>query len=211
MVPAAHYACGGVLTDLAGRTDLAGLYAIGETACTGLQGANRLASNSLLECIVLARSAARDILDHPLATSVAPRLTPLVIPTGAVTATPQMQPLPMQQEQRPSPGDDKDAQQIAQATEALRSCMWQDVGIVRSDAQLARAARRIRGLQQTADKLLAAGKTSLGKWELRNLLQVADLIARSATLRQESRGLHFNRDHPNTLAEARPTVLGPRR
>ncbi len=215
VVPAAHYACGGVLTDLAGQTDLPGLYAIGETACTGLQGANRLASNSLLECIVLARSAARDILADPLAIPLAPRLTPSAMFNGtateAVTATPQMQPLPMQQEQAPCPGDDKEAQQIAQTREALRRCMWQDVGIVRSDAQLARAARRIQGLQQTGDEVLATGRTCLSKLELRNLLQVADLIVRSATLRQESRGLHFNRDHPDTLAEARPTVLGPRR
>jgi L-aspartate oxidase len=119
-----------------------------------------------------------------------------------------MQTLPLQQE-RPSPGDDKEAQQVAQTREALRSCMWQEVGLVRSDAQLARAARRIHGLQQTNDEALAAGKTRLSTLELRNLLQVAALIVRSAMQRHESRGLHFNRDHPDTLAEARPTVLSP--
>jgi L-aspartate oxidase len=87
--------------------------------------------------------------------------------------------------------------------------MWQDVGIVRSDAQLARAARRISRLQRAAGEVLAAGRLSRSGLELRNLLQVADLIVRSATRRHESRGLHFNRDHPDLLAEARPTVLDP--
>ncbi len=214
VVPAAHYACGGVLTDLAGRTDLAGLHAIGETACTGLQGANRLASNSLLECIVLARSAAQDIVDHPLAMpsalQLAPRETSTAATTAPTTVTPQMQPMDMQQEQVSQPGA-KTAQQIAQAREALRRCMWQDVGIVRSDAQLARAARRIGRLQRAAGEVLATGRLSRSGLELRNLLQVADLIVRSATRRHESRGLHFNRDHPDSLAEARPTVLDPTR
>jgi len=222
VVPAAHYACGGVLTDLAGRTDLAGLYAIGETACTGLQGANRLASNSLLECIVLARSAAQDILVHPLAhplkTPLEPRLTPPEISTAAMattastaaTATPQMRPVPSRPE-RSLHGNNKESQQVAQAQEALRRCMWQDVGIVRSDAQLANAAHRISQLQQAAGDVLSAGSPSRSGLELRNLLEVAALIVRSASRRQESRGLHFNRDHPDTLAEARPTVLGPRR
>ena len=222
VVPAAHYACGGVLTDLSGRTDLAGLYAIGETACTGLQGANRLASNSLLECIVLARSAAQDILVHPLAhplkTPLEPRLTPSEISTAAMattastaaTATPQMRPVPSRPE-RSLHGNNKESQQVAQAQEALRRCMWQDVGIVRSDAQLANAAHRISQLQQAAGDVLSAGSPSRSGLELRNLLEVAALIVRSASRRQESRGLHFNRDHPDTLAEARPTVLGPRR
>ena len=222
VVPAAHYACGGVLTDLSGRTDLAGLYAIGETACTGLQGANRLASNSLLECIVLARSAAQDILVHPLAhplkTPLEPRLTPPEISTAAMattastaaTATPQMRPVPSRPE-RSLHGNNKESQQVAQAQEALRRCMWQDVGIVRSDAQLANAAHRISQLQQAAGDVLSAGSPSRSGLELRNLLEVAALIVRSASRRQESRGLHFNRDHPDTLAEARPTVLGPRR
>ena len=226
VVPAAHYACGGVLTDLSGRTDLAGLYAIGETACTGLQGANRLASNSLLECVVLARSAARDILAHPLAhplvhplkTPLEPRLTAPEISTAAMatsastaaTAAPQMWPVASRPEQSLH-GNNKEPQQVAEAQEALRRCMWEDVGIVRSDAQLANAACRIRRLQQAADPMLSADTPSRSGLELRNLLEVAALIVRSASRRQESRGLHFNQDHPDTLTEAGPTVLGPRR
>jgi L-aspartate oxidase len=121
-----------------------------------------------------------------------------------------MRPVPSRPE-RSLHGNNKESQQVAQAQEALRRCMWQDVGIVRSDAQLANAAHRISQLQQAAGDVLSAGSPSRSGLELRNLLQVAALSVRSASRRLESRGLHFNRDHPDTLAEARPTVLGPRR
>ncbi len=186
VVPAAHYTCGGVLTDLAGRTDLEGLHAIGETACTGLHGANRLASNSLLECLVFARAAAQDILAHPL---------------------PRPSPLAAWDESRVSDADE--AVVISHNWDELRRFMWDYVGIVRSDKRLERAARRIALLQQEIAEYYGAFRVTPDLLELRNLVTVADLIVRSAMARPESRGLHFNRDHPDTGAEARPTVLRP--
>ncbi len=186
VVPAAHYTCGGVLTDLAGRTDLEGLHAIGETACTGLHGANRLASNSLLECLVFARAAAQDILAHPL---------------------PRPSPLAAWDESRVSDADE--AVVISHNWDELRRFMWDYVGIVRSDKRLERAARRIALLQQEIAEYYGAFRVTPDLLELRNLVTVADLIVRSAMARPESRGLHFNRDHPDTGAKARPTVLRP--
>ncbi len=186
VVPAAHYTCGGVLTDLAGRTDLEGLHAIGETACTGLHGANRLASNSLLECLVFARAAAQDILAHPL---------------------PLPPPLAAWDESRVSDADE--AVVISHNWDELRRFMWDYVGIVRSDKRLERAARRIALLQQEIAEYYGAFRVTPDLLELRNLVTVADLIVRSAMARPESRGLHFNRDHPDTGAKARPTVLRP--
>ncbi|WP_417658426.1 L-aspartate oxidase [Pseudidiomarina sp.] len=188
VVPAAHYTCGGVKTDLQARTDIANLYAIGEVAYTGLHGANRMASNSLLECLVFARSAAKDIIeqlhDKPLRTD-----------------------LPAWDE---SQVNDSDEEVIIQHNwHELRLFMWDYVGIVRTDKRLQRALRRIELLQQEIHDYYSNFKVSNNLLELRNLVQVAELIVRSAMERKESRGLHYNLDHPDLLPEAQPTILAP--
>ncbi|MES2187317.1 MAG: L-aspartate oxidase [Pseudomonadota bacterium] len=186
VVPAAHYTCGGVQTDLAGRTDVANLYAIGETACTGLHGANRLASNSLVECMVFARAAA-----------------------AAITATPvaDLPALPGWDDSRVTDADE--AVVISHNWDELRRFMWDYVGIVRTNKRLERAAHRIALLASEIDEFYAHFHVSRDLLELRNLVQVADLIVRSAQARHESRGLHFSRDYPHTANEAVPTVLVP--
>jgi len=186
VVPAAHYTCGGVMTDDKGRTDINNLYAIGETACTGLHGANRLASNSLLECLVFGQAAAEDIL------SQAPR----PIPT-----------LPYWDESRVTDADEEVL--ITHTWDELRRFMWNYVGIVRTDKRLSRALHRIDMLRDEVHEFYSNFKISNDLIELRNLLQVAELIVRSAMERKESRGLHFSKDHPNTDAEPIPTVLEP--
>ncbi len=186
VVPAAHYTCGGVLTDLAGRTDLPGLYAIGETACTGLHGANRLASNSLVECMVFARAAARHIA------SAAPQPLPA---------------LPAWDDSRVTDADE--CVVISHNWNELRHCMWNYVGIVRTDKRLERAAHRIALLQAEIAEFYAHFHVSRDLLELRNLVQVAELIVRSAQMRHESRGLHFSRDWPERAAPAAPTILVP--
>jgi len=186
VVPAAHYTCGGIHTDLSGRSDLAGLYAIGETAYTGLHGANRLASNSLVECMVFARSAAQDI-----------RATPLAPP-------PQ---LPAWDESRVTDPDESVV--ISHNWDELRRFMWDYVGIVRTNKRLERAAHRIHLLQQEIHEFYSAFHVSRDLLELRNLVTVADLIVRSAQARHESRGLHFSRDYPQLASVAEPTILVP--
>ena len=186
VVPAAHYTCGGVLTDLHGRTDVPGLHAIGETACTGLHGANRLASNSLVECMVFARAAAQDIVAHPLATPPA---------------------LPAWDDSRVTDADESVV--ISHNWDELRRFMWDYVGIVRTNKRLERAAHRIALLQGEIHEFYANFHITRDLLELRNLVQVADLIVRSAQSRHESRGLHFSRDYPQTDAVARSTVLVP--
>ncbi len=186
VVPAAHYTCGGVMADLAGRTDLAGLYAIGETACSGLHGANRLASNSLVECMVFAQATAKAI-DQ---------------------ATPSHSPaLPAWDESRVSDADE--AVVISHNWDELRRFMWDYVGIVRTNKRLERAAHRIALLQGEIQEFYAHFHVTRDLLELRNLVQVADLIVRSAQARHESRGLHFSRDYPQTAPVALPTVLVP--
>ncbi|PJA57466.1 MAG: L-aspartate oxidase [Rhodocyclales bacterium CG_4_9_14_3_um_filter_68_10] len=184
VVPAAHYACGGVLTDLDARSNVEGLYVVGETACTGLHGANRLASNSLLECLVFGEAAARHIAAAPK--KDAP-------------------PLPQWDESRVSDADEQIV--ISHNWEELRRFMWDYVGIVRTNRRLQRAMHRIRLLRHEIDEYYSNFRVSNDLVELRNLVLTADLIVRCAMKRHESRGLHFSRDYPETAAIARKTVL----
>ena len=186
VVPAAHYTCGGVLSDLAGRTDLPGLYAIGETACTGLHGANRLASNSLVECLVFARAVADAVAASPLQATAA---------------------LPAWDDSRVTDADEMVV--LSHNWDELRRFMWDYVGIVRTNKRLERAAHRIALLTAEIHEFYAHFHITRDLLELRNLVQVADLIVRSAQARRESRGLHFSRDYPLTAAPAAPTILVP--
>jgi L-aspartate oxidase len=186
VVPAAHYSCGGIMTDHAGRTDLPRLYAIGETACTGLHGANRLASNSLLECLVFGQAAASDIL------SQAPK------PTVK---------LPYWDESRVTDADEEII--ITHTWNELRRFMWNYVGIVRTTKRLMRALHRIHMLRDEVHEFYSNFRISNNLIELRNLLQVAELIVLSAMERHESRGLHYSKDYPEMLPDAIPTVLEP--
>jgi len=186
VVPAAHYSCGGVLTDARARTDIEGLYAVGEVACTGLHGANRLASNSLLECLVMGEAAAADIL--------------------AQAATPPPA-LPDWDHSRVTPA--RESVRVAHDWDSIRRLMWDLVGIVRSDERLALAARRLDALYTEIDAYYARHRIDNDLLELRNVAEVARLIVRSAQQRRESRGLHYNRDVPEMLCEAVDTVLSP--
>jgi len=188
VVPAAHYSCGGVVTDLAARTDIPSLYAVGETAGTGLHGANRLASNSLLECLVFGEAAARDILARP----------PVPIPS-----------LPAWDESRVADADEEVV--IAHNWAELRQAMWDYVGIVRTNKRLQRAQHRIRLLAREIHEFYSNFRVSNDLIELRNLVVTAGLIVRCALQRCESRGLHYSHDYPNTLPRARDTVLRPPR
>ena len=190
VVPAAHYTCGGVVVNLHGRTDLEGLYALGECTFTGLHGANRLASNSLLECLVFAEAVAEDIAGHERGTS-----TPRV-------------PLPLWDESQVSDPDEQIV--VAHNWEELRRLMWDYVGIVRTDKRLQRAQRRIDLLAEEIRDYYGNFKINSDLLELRNLVAVAELIVRSARTRRESRGLHYTLDCPDTdAAAARDTVLLP--
>jgi L-aspartate oxidase len=186
VVPAAHYTCGGLVTDLHGRTAVANLYAVGECACTGLHGANRLASNSLLECLVFSEAAVGDIL------ASRPEAAPV---------------LPEWDESRVTDADEEVV--IAHNWDELRRTMWNYVGIVRTGKRLERAWHRIRLLQEEIHEFYANFRVTNDLIELRNLVLTAELIVRCALARHESRGLHFSRDYPETLAEARDTVLMP--
>jgi len=188
VVPAAHYTCGGVMTDLQGKTDLDGLYAIGEVSYTGLHGANRMASNSLLECVVFARAATDAIINH----------------------------LPGARMPRPIKGWDES--QVTNSDEEvviqhnwheLRLFMWDYVGIVRTSKRLQRALSRIHLLQQEIHDYYANFRVSNNLLELRNLVQVAELIVLSAIQRKESRGLHYTLDYPEKQSSPQPTVLSP--
>ena len=190
VVPAAHYSCGGVITDFNAKTDLDNVYAIGEVAYTGLHGANRMASNSLLECVVFASAAAEDIMtklhNANCDESIAPWDESQVF--------------------------DSDEEVIIQHNwHELRLFMWDYVGIVRTDKRLERAMRRIKLLEQEIAEYYAHFRVSNNLLELRNLVTVAELIVRCAMERKESRGLHFNLDHPKQLDEPKPTVLIPKK
>jgi L-aspartate oxidase len=188
VVPAAHYTCGGVMVDQHGRTDVPGLYAIGETSFTGLHGANRMASNSLLECFVYARSAAADILQQ-LPESEAPHSLPS---WDASQVT-----------------DSDEDVIIAHNWDELRRFMWDYVGIVRTNKRLQRAQHRVRLLLDEIDEFYSNYKVSRDLIELRNLAQVAELMINSAMARKESRGLHYTLDYPQMLPEALDTILVP--
>ncbi len=188
VVPAAHFTCGGVITDLNGRTDVDGLYAIGETAFTGLHGANRLASNSLLECVVFAVAASKDI--H-----------------GRMTEPPFVTRIPDWDESQVTDSDEDVV--ISHNWDELRRFMWDYVGIVRTDKRLQRANHRVQLLQKEILEYYTNYKISNDLIELRNLVLVAELIINCALARKESRGLHFTLDYPNTLAAAKDTVLVP--
>ena len=184
VVPAAHYTCGGVVTDLEGRTDLPGLYAVGETTYTGLHGANRLASNSLLECVVLGRTCATRILaSDPNA----------------------MRDVPAWDESQVEDADEQVV--ISHNWDELRLLMWNYVGIVRTTKRLERALHRIRMLSVEIDDYYANFRVTRDLLELRNLVTCAELIVQSALHRHESRGLHYSRDFPNPLPVSFPTVL----
>ena len=188
IVPAAHYTCGGVMVDQHGRTDLDGLYAIGEVSYTGLHGANRLASNSLLECVVYGWSAAEDIIKR--------------LPHAKLAKN-----IPQWDESRV---DNSDEQVVIQHNwHELRLFMWDYVGIVRTTKRLERALRRIMTLQQEIDEYYANFRISNNLLELRNLVLVAELIVRSALERKESRGLHFTLDYPDLEENPQPTILQP--
>ncbi|WP_044870605.1 L-aspartate oxidase [Pseudomonas sp. LFM046] len=188
VVPAAHYTCGGVVVDQHGCTDIPGLYAIGETSFTGLHGANRMASNSLLECFVYGRSAAEDIVRQLDKVSM-----PLSLPTWDASQV----------------TDSDEDVIIAHNWDELRRFMWDYVGIVRTNKRLQRAQHRVRLLLSEIDEFYSNYKVSRDLIELRNLALVAELMIRSAMQRHESRGLHYTLDYPDLLPEAKDTILVP--
>ncbi|MFC3609159.1 L-aspartate oxidase [Stutzerimonas tarimensis] len=188
VVPAAHYTCGGVVVDRAGQTDVPGLYAIGETSFTGLHGANRMASNSLLECFVYARAAALDIVSQLEVVSLRADLP--------------------QWDASQVTDSDEDVI-IAHNWDELRRFMWDYVGIVRTSKRLMRARHRVRLLLSEIEEFYSNYRVSRDLIELRNLALVADLMIRSAMQRKESRGLHYTLDYPRPLPVAFDTILVP--
>ena len=188
VVPAAHYTCGGVMVNANGQTDLLNLYAIGESAFTGLHGANRMASNSLLECLVYARAAADEINKRT-----------------AQIAEPDF--IPNWDESRVSSSDEDVV--ISHNWDELRRFMWDYVGIVRTDKRLQRAQHRIKLLQSEIQEYYSNCKVTRDLLELRNLATVSELIIRCAMQRKESRGLHYTLDYPELSAIARDTIMVP--
>ncbi len=188
VVPAAHYTCGGVMTDFNGQTDLRQLYAIGETAFTGLHGANRMASNSLLECVVFAIATAHHI-NNTLSDVLPPSFAK---PWDSSRVT----------------NSDEDVV-ISHNWDELRRFMWDYVGIVRTRKRLERASHRIKLLHKEIYEYYSNHRINSDLLELRNLAVVADLIIRSALERKESRGLHFTLDYPDLSSFARDTILVP--
>lgn len=191
VVPAAHYTCGGIMTDLNGKTDLDGLYAIGETAFTGLHGANRMASNSLLECLVFAQAASLHIRQQQ------------------AESEPQAIAIPDWDESRVTDSDEEVV--VTHNWDELRRFMWDYVGIVRSNKRLQRAEHRVQLLLSEIDEYYGNFRVTNDLLELRNLALVASLIIRSAMSRYESRGLHYNIDYPerNNSQPPHNTILQP--
>jgi L-aspartate oxidase len=188
VVPAQHYTCGGVVVDLDGRTDAPGLYAAGEVTQSGLHGANRLASNSLLECLVFGEAAAKHI-------------------AGNWDSLPQAPPTRAWDESRVTDSDEEVV--ITQTWGEIRRMMWNYVGIVRTTKRLERAKHRIDLLRQEVNDYYKNFRVTPDLIELRNLVEVADLIVRSALSRHESRGLHYTLDYPGMLKHPKDTVLVP--
>lgn len=191
VVPAAHYTCGGVVTNRYGESSLEGLYAIGETAYTGLHGANRLASNSLAEGLVFAEMAKQSIekaYQQPYSNNEAPKAWD----SSRVT-------------------DPKEKVLVTHDWDELRRVMWDYVGIVRTDERLKRARQRIRNLKKEIKEYYNEHTVDSDLLELRNLVQVAELMVISAQRRKESRGLHYNLDYPKTKDKAKPTILKPKK
>ena len=187
VVPAAHYQCGGVLTDHVGRTSIAGLFACGEVACTGLHGANRLASNSMLEALVFSRRATSVAIEHVREQSFRED-----IPEWDASGT-----------ERPH-----EWVLVSHNRDELRRVMWDYVGVVRSSLRLDRAFRRTRLLYEETEDFYRRTRVSVELCELRNMIAVAYLIIRSAQMRRESRGLHYMLDYPAPVeAEKRPTLM----
>lgn len=190
VVPAAHYTCGGIMADLNGRSDLNGLHVVGECAHTGLHGANRLASNSLLECVVFAQAAAEDINQH------------------IADFNPDASALPPWDESRVTDADEEVV--VSHNWDELRRFMWDYVGIVRTDKRLERALHRVTLLQQEIQEFYANFTISNDLIELRNLVEVAELIIRCAQKRKESRGLHYTRDYPQPASgDPKNSILVP--
>ncbi|MDA8752728.1 L-aspartate oxidase [Halieaceae bacterium] len=188
VVPAAHYTCGGIVVDRNSHTDVAGLYAVGESSCTGLHGANRMASNSLLECIVYAESAARHI-------------------ESIMVEIPEPVDAPAWDESQVTDSDEDVV--ISHNWDELRRFMWDYVGIVRTNKRLQRAKHRADVLQAEIAEYYGNYKVSNDLLELRNLAMVAELMIRCAIERKESRGLHYTLDYPELLPDARDTILVP--
>ena len=188
-MPAAHYTCGGIMTDRNARTDVDNLYAVGEAAYTGLHGANRMASNSLLECLVFADLAARDI-------------------ERRTAGQPEPPPVPVWDESRVTDSDEEVV--VSHNWDELRRFMWDYVGIVRSNKRLARAKSRVNLLRREIVEYYSHFRVSNDLLELRNLVEVADLIITSAQRRKESRGLHYILEFPRADPfQQQPTVLIP--
>jgi L-aspartate oxidase len=188
VVPAAHYTCGGVMVDLDGKTDLPGLYAAGEVTMSGLHGANRLASNSVLECLVFGVAAAQDINRSWTSLEAPP----------AIRAW---------DESRVTHSDEEVV--VHHNWREIRRFMWDYVGIVRTTKRLERALNRVNLLKEETQEYYGHFRVTPDLIELRNLVEVAGLIVRSALTRQESRGLHYTSDYPDMLPDAVDTVLAP--
>jgi L-aspartate oxidase len=188
VVPAAHYTCGGVVVDLDARTDLTGLYAAGEVSQSGLHGANRLASNSVLECLVFGLAAARHIAAN-------------------WDELPPAPPIRAWDESRVTDSDEEVV--VHHNWREIRRFMWDYVGIVRTTKRLERALHRVSLLRQETEEYYGHFRVTPDLIELRNLVEVSGLIVRSAMARRESRGLHYTLDYPEMLPEAVDTVLVP--
>ena len=186
VVPAVHFTCGGLVTNQVGQTDVDALYAVGEVACTGLHGANRLASNSLLECLVIGKSAAANIL---------------------ASENIRLPKIPDWDDSQVTDPDEEVV--ISHNWDELRRAMWDYVGIVRTNKRLMRAQNRIRLLSEEINEYYCHFHVSNDLIELRNLVQTATLIVESALQRKESRGLHYSRDYPETLELPKETILTP--